>query len=243
MLRSSYLFQDLAPAELEPLAHRVITRHYDTGQCVYRAGERAHSLYVVATGQVSEIRRTAGGEQLVISTYTAGAVFGEPGLFAPGHTRMVDELATAPSAVLAIPRDTLLTVLHQHPPVMLRMLEGLAGELRILAERLASCAYLPIPDRLAARLLALLASHGQPGPHGTRIDLELSQSTLAAMIGASRENVNRALARFTAAGYLRLDGKTILITNAASLAHAAGTNPPPLPYRNSTPHQPSNADP
>ena len=49
-------------------------------------------------------------------------------------------------------------------------------------------------------LLVLAREHGEKAGEGIRIRLKLSQATLAAMVAASRENVNRALAFFVSHG-------------------------------------------
>ena len=50
---------------------------------------------------------------------------------------------------------------------------------------------------------------------GAAMTPKISQSTLAAMTGASRENVNRALATLAARGYVRrVDGRYVLLDEA-----------------------------
>src|SRR5437667_11144701 len=67
-------------------------------------------------------------------------------------------------------------------------------------ETLSEAAFLDVPVRVARKLLDLAAKHGQKTPDGIRIDMRLTQRTLAGMVAASRENVNRALSRLSARG-------------------------------------------
>ena len=64
-------------------------------------------------------------------------------------------------------------------------------------------AFLDIPARVALKLVELAESKGRPTSGGIVLDMPLSQRTLAGMVGASRENVNRALSRFAELGYIR----------------------------------------
>src|SRR3989442_412147 len=59
-----------------------------------------------------------------------------------------------------------------------------------------------IPGRVSRKLLDLA---------GTQSTFALSQSTLAGLVGASRENVNRAIPRFASLGYISLDGGRITL--------------------------------
>jgi len=207
ILRRAYLFRDLGPAELEPLAASAAFRHFDRGERIAGTGDPATSLFVVAEGQVRSWTVTADGEEYVFDVTTTGGVLGEPGLFAPGRTRVVNMSAMGPAGVLEIPRQVLIDFLFAHRPAMLRMLEGLAGSTRLLAMTNMDLAYEPVAERVARRLLDLAASNGVERDDGAlELDVSVSQTTLAGMVGASRPNVNRALQRLVADGDLQLQG-------------------------------------
>ena len=128
VLLSTYLFQDLSPAELEPLVKALHSRDYLRGEYVFRAGDTAEFLYILAVGQIKYSMNTAKGDEWVLEIMTPGAVFGEPGLFAPERTRVVDALAMQRSSVLLVGRGRLIDFMQKHRPAMMRMLEALAAE-------------------------------------------------------------------------------------------------------------------
>jgi CRP-like cAMP-binding protein len=100
-------------------------------------------------------------------------------------------------------------------------MRALARYVRQLDESLAEIAFLDISGRVARKLLDLGQSHGRKTPDGIRIDLRLSQRTLASMVSASRENVNRALQRFVAHGDIKQDGGLITIVRPDELRKRA----------------------
>jgi CRP/FNR family transcriptional regulator, cyclic AMP receptor protein len=59
-----------------------------------------------------------------------------------------------------------------------------------------------VQGRVAAQLLALAQEYGEPSRNGTLIPLPLTQSDLAALVGASRVRVNQAIAFFKKRRYL-----------------------------------------
>jgi biotin operon repressor len=68
-----------------------------------------------------------------------------------------------------------------------------------------------LTDRLLLRLLELVDS-GPARSVGLAVTPKISQSTLAAMLGVSRENVNRALSTLTMEGAIRQDkGRYLLV--------------------------------
>jgi CRP/FNR family cyclic AMP-dependent transcriptional regulator len=233
VLLSSYLFQDLSPAELEPLAKTLQLREYKRGEYVFRAGEPAEFLYIVAAGEIKYVMTTAEGDEWILEVLTSGGIFGEPGLFAPEHNRVVDALAIKACSVLTIRRDRLIDFMHRHPPVMLRMLEALAAEVRLTVETVTDIGYAEIRSRIVRKLLDLAAGHGEEHEDGSVvIGLSVSQATLAGMVGASRENVNRALRALGAEGKVRLTRGKFVIRDPAGLHREADRGRTPLHHRN-----------
>jgi CRP-like cAMP-binding protein len=95
--------------------------------------------------------------------------------------------------------------LHAHPAVMWRVITLLCAHIRRKDQAVADLAFHDIPGRVARKLLDLAAARGEPVESATSITLVLSQRTLAGLVGASRENVNRALSRFAAVDLIRLE--------------------------------------
>ncbi|MEP6753523.1 MAG: Crp/Fnr family transcriptional regulator [Candidatus Dormiibacterota bacterium] len=230
-LLASYLFQDLTPAELESLAARARHRDLNAGEYAFRNRDPAAELFIAQSGQLAETLIAADGSELVVEIFTAGDVFGEPALFVPERTRMADVRAMESSRVLMIDRELLVQFLFKHRRAMLRMLEGLASGFRTQAEATVHLAFEEIRQRLVIKLLELAETHGQPCLGGLRIEFDLSQATLAGMVGATRENVNRALAPLIATGDVRSEKKRFVV-NADALRRYLATAEPPLHRRN-----------
>jgi CRP/FNR family transcriptional regulator, cyclic AMP receptor protein len=203
VLLATYLFSDMSPAELQPLAVASTVRQYARRERVFAVGDPAVALYVVVSGLVKDCVITPTGEEVIFEVISHGGVFGEPGLFSAECDRVADCVAVEPSRVLCIPRDVLAAFLDRHPSAMRHMLEGLATEARRYALQVADVAYLRIRQRVALKLLELVVTHGSDEGSQVRLQLTLSQSMLASMVGASRENVNRALSELVAAGAVR----------------------------------------
>jgi CRP/FNR family transcriptional regulator/CRP/FNR family cyclic AMP-dependent transcriptional regulator len=74
-----------------------------------------------------------------------------------------------------------------------------------------------VPGRIARKVLELADRHGKPVADGVRIGIRVPQAELAAMVGASRENVNRVLAQFVDLGALTIDRGHITIVDEGRL--------------------------
>lgn len=193
------------------------------GQAV-QGGQDMQPQHIAESGTLKECTYTADGEETIIELYRQGAVFGEPALFAPERTRVVTIVAVSEASVIAIGREPLMRFLLAHPPAMLRMLEGLAAQTRELVEGVTELGHARIRDRLALKLAELAETHGSDHPAGRRVDVELSQSALGALIAASRTNTNRALADLIQEGAISVDGRRYVVTSPAGLRASVGAD-------------------
>ena len=92
--------------------------------------------------------------------------------------------------------------------------------MRRLTEQTGDLVFLDLGGRLAKLLLRLAEAHGdREGP--AVVDLGLSQSDLASMVGATRPAVNRVLQSMAARGVIAMDGRAIVLRDIAALRRRA----------------------
>jgi CRP-like cAMP-binding protein len=224
-LARSYLFEDLSRGELAPLAATATVRRLGRGESVWQVGDAANEIYVVLEGEVKDCMMDAEGNEVVHFLHGPGMTFGEPGYFAVDHHRIVEVMAVTPAVLIRLDRVHLGPFLDAHPSVKDRALEGLASNTRWQSTMIAALFHHSLIDRVGLRLLELVDSGGEQ-VDGMPATPQVSQSTLASMIGASRENVNRALATLTAGGYVRRTKGRYLISDALRLRERVGRDWP-----------------
>lgn len=139
-----------------------------------------------------------------------GSFFGELALL-DGGPRSASVVALEPVEALTLDRAPFIATLEGHPEVAGSLLAVLGDRLRRTDELIQDILFLDLPARLAKQLLALAEGHGVRTPEGLRLDLRLSQSDLAGMVGATRESVNRCLGAYADRGLLSLDREGITI--------------------------------
>ena len=200
ILSQTPIFGDLARGDVEELVPHLIERRFDAGESVWIEGDPAEAIYVIAEGTLKSHRLSREGGEVILALHDAVGVTGEIGLFHASRMRRVNVTAMTPARCLLLRRRPLVTFLSRHPLAMERLLELIAGHAVNVAYSFTGMAFDEIRQRAARTLLALADEFGEEVPGGTRIRLELSQRTLAALVAASRENVNRALAPLLASG-------------------------------------------
>jgi CRP/FNR family transcriptional regulator len=202
------VFGEVGRADLEPLVPHLRHRRFDRGQSVWVEGDPADALWVVAQGQLKSHRVNRDGGEVILGFSSAVDVMGEVGLFHPSGRRQVSVTAMEPSRCLTLARAPLVAFLAEHPVAMERMLERISAIAVRAAYSFSGVAFADIRRRVAGALLTLCDEFGEETGDGTRIRLRLSQGTLAALVAASRENVNRALSSLVASGVVsQRDGR------------------------------------
>lgn len=217
VLARTALFRGFPREELESLTPAVKPRTYARGAYIFHEGDPGNTLYIVHSGQVKISRMGRGGQEAVFAVLLPGDVFGELALFDEEATRSADAQAMELTECLTLGREPLMAFLKEHPILMQHIIGALSGYIREMDENFAEAAFLDIPGRVARKLLDLADLHGERTPEGIRIGIRLSQRTLAGMVAASRENVNRALARFLAHGDIRQENGYITVARPAEL--------------------------
>ncbi|HKA09893.1 MAG TPA: Crp/Fnr family transcriptional regulator [Candidatus Dormibacteraeota bacterium] len=203
LLAGTLLFEGLSTTELEVLRPAIRSRSFARDAYVFREGDPGSHLYVVVRGRVKIARFSVGGGEVVFALVGPGEMFGELSLFAPDGERTADAQALEAARCLAVNRDAVVSLLLGHPDVLFKMISWLTAYIRRKDAAIAEAAFLDIPARVGLKLVELAQSKGNRVSGGVLIDVPLSQRTLAGMVGASRENVNRALNRFVALGFIR----------------------------------------
>lgn len=208
------IFAGVPAGELAPLAAVSFPRRFGRGQIVFSHGEPGDHLFVIRHGRVKITTSSPHGDELVLTVLGPGDVLGEVSLV-DGGPRSAGAEALERSELLAVPVAGARTVLIEHPEALLRMAIELTASLRRLTGTAADLVFLDLPRRLAKLIVA--------GAADARLTQQLNQSELAAMLGASRQTVNRALGRLQQRGWILLEGSDITVVDARALSAFAGS--------------------
>jgi CRP/FNR family transcriptional regulator len=214
------LFAALDPESAASLEAAMTTRSVPRGHEVFREGDAGDRLFVVIEGKVKVWRSAADGRENLLAVLGEGEMFGELSLFDPGP-RTASVSAVTDSRLASLDHDDLRPLLFDRPAVASQLLRALAQRLRRTNESLADLVFTDVPGRVAKALLDLAEKFGTEEADGTRVQHDLTQEELAQLVGASRETVNKALSEFASRGWLRLEGRTVLLIDRGRLARRA----------------------
>ena len=187
---------------------------YRPGAVVFSQGDPANDIRYIQKGAIKLSVLSHSGKEAVVAMLSPGDFFGE-GALAGQSVRIATATAVAASSVLIIEKEAMARLLHQQPEFSDRFIAYmLTRNIRIEAD-LVDHLFNSSEKRLA-RTLLLLARYGDPNPQ--RKVPQISQETLAEMVGTTRSRVNFFMNKFRSLGLIEYSGSGGVTINSALLS-------------------------
>ncbi|MFN2614613.1 MAG: Crp/Fnr family transcriptional regulator [Actinomycetota bacterium] len=208
----------LTPDELASLARVAGSASVQEDAVIARAGDETDTAYIVLNGEV-ELHVAEQGRHGVVGIVRDGGSFGE----IPMLCEMIlpfSAVATQPTQLIQIERARLADVMREAPEVAARWMTNTVRRLEYANRRIAA---LTVGD-LRNRLLSVLAEEAESGNA-----VSLTQTELAALLGATRQSVNRVIGKLAREGVVRQRyGVVEIIDHAALLRSIADVGATPV---------------
>jgi len=200
----------LAPEDIQELAALLREERYPTGATVFRMGEAPTRILIVRRGAV-ELSRMLNGRRVVMQIVRPGDVMGDVGLLLR-KTAPYDGVTLEDTVILSLDSVRFHRLLEQRPRLAWRWLISVSGRLESYQSRLMEL----LAGGLEAQIASVLVRRAE---HGV---VNLSQSSLAELVGGRRTSVNRVLKRLEEQELVRVRYGQVEILDEAGLAKAAG---------------------
>ncbi|MCC6388541.1 MAG: Crp/Fnr family transcriptional regulator [Dehalococcoidia bacterium] len=220
VVRDLPLLARLPRDDRQALATRARLRSYPPGTTIFREGEPGDSMHVIVEGRVSVSVSNGAGGEATIASVGPGDCVGELSLL-DGRPRSAAAIAATATKTMVVTRESFVDWLAERPPAALALLETLSLRLRRTNEAMSDLIFLDLPHRLAKQIVALadLQQRLREGQGANGVRIAVTQGELAAMLGVSRESVNKQLNVFQRDGLIALARGAVILTDEAALRH------------------------
>ena len=212
VLKNQVVFN--AQAFLDSAGMQRTIKEFKKGEVVYSQGDAAKNVMYLKEGGVKLSVVSEGGKEAVVAILGPGDFFGE-GCMAGQPVRMGTATVIAPSTVLLIDKTAMFKVLHEQHDLSDRFISFMLARNIRIEEDLVDQLFNSSEKRLA-RTLLLLARYGKDDkPHAVLRDV--SQETLAEIIGTTRSRVNFFMNKFRKLGFIKYNGGLQINTSLLSV--------------------------
>jgi len=200
------------------VAHRQ-PRRLARDATLYRQGEPARSLFVIAQGRIRLITFTPAGKESHIAVIGPNGLAGDSGLFDPGR-HLTSAVASSDAVLYEVPREDLLDAMQADRRLLQQVLAFADQRFQamLLHHELLSAG--SAVQRVACALLGLAHVYGEPHPAGRLIRLPFTQEEMASICSISRMSVSSALGELVQRGWVVKDGRATVLRDPAALLAA-----------------------
>ena len=180
----------------------------EPGDILCEQGEEGDTLYLIEEGTLEVSVLSSDGRKLFLDVMSEGGYVGEVALLDPGE-RTATLSARTKAKILCVSRQGLERAVEDNPQLGLELARMAASRLRWISQQLHEHVFLPLPARLARKLLHLTSE--------TEPTLRMSQNELADFVGATREAVSKTLKHWEQDAFIKIGRQKVIIEDFEAL--------------------------
>jgi CRP-like cAMP-binding protein len=213
LLKNGRLFSDLNQTELDLIEQMAARKEFRKGQLIFGEGDRSRGFFLVVSGAVKIFRVGPDGRERVLHVVEANESFAEAALFMEEYPASAEALAA--TTVIVVEKNSFKQLLAHDAKLSFKIMGSLVKWLAAMRNALTDLTLKEVPARFASYVLSLPADPGKP------IKITIRKTTMAQMLGTTKETFSRVLHRLAQHRILTYRGDSIRIVNRKRLEHIA----------------------
>lgn len=170
---SLWIFQNLAPEDIEALSRKALRKKMIKGQTLFLQDDSADEVFFIKGGRIKLTKVLEDGTELMLDIREAGDFVGENMFFEEGRYP-VSAVCLEDTLTCGFTRSQFEELVLQHPTVGLQVNKTLSERISWLTNRVNSLADVNFEDRLYRVLRNVAKEHGAQSPHGVVIQFPLT---------------------------------------------------------------------
>ncbi len=179
--------------------------HVHAKETFFSQGDAADSVFYLQKGRAKVTVVSNAGKEATLTLLSTGDFVGEESITAVAGLRLATATAVTSCVALKITRMEMIRVVHEeHAFSDLFLAFLLARSMRTQADLVDQL--FNSSERRLARILLLMAEFDKPG-EGEMLLPDITQETLAEMIGTTRSRVSFFMNRFRKLGFIEYNGR------------------------------------
>jgi len=213
--------EELSPEERDQLRSSSVRRQYAAGEIVFTPVPNPESLYLLEDGLVRIYRLSESGLESTLGYVRPGEVFGELAVFGD-YPRESFAQAVEKSVAWKIPRRAFQPLVSSRPGLGFAISKQIGERLKRIESRVENLVFRDVHTRIMLILCELAETFGADRPDGAiEIEVPITQSELATLVGSTRQSVNSSIGELTDQGLISKRGRHMVVTKIEELRRAA----------------------
>lgn len=212
------LFKGLSDARIDRMSEDFTVLEVKKGKTVFYESDDSTDLYIVLQGTVRAALMNRDGQELILASFHAGDFFGEMSLL-DGKPRSATVAAMEDSTMGRLKRGQFLAAVKEDPMIAIDLLSALVQRMRMTDDMLGSITFLDVSQRVIKAFQQIASESGVRDKESgfMRIN-KLTHKEVAALTGASREAISKAVKVLAFKGLIREEDGFYLVSTEADEA-------------------------
>ena len=199
------LFESLGKEDLLSLNGLLHRKNFSAGTNIITVAQPGELVYILLEGTVKIYVDQMDGTEVILAFLGPGDTFGEMSMI-DSAGRSANVVTLEKSVCLIMDRKSFHHCLRDMKELSYNLVKLLSRRLRLANEQIQALSTLDVRGRVARQLIAFAQQYGQADTaNNVHIPLRLTQTDVAALVGASRERVNQVIVDFKDSGYISVD--------------------------------------
>ena len=186
------------------------------GEALLMEGDQSAPVFLIVGGWVKVIATQENGKDALIAIRSGGDLIGELASL-DNNPRVAAVVAASSCLTRRIGQEQFLAFLAGHRDAAEAVTRTVVAKLRSSTRKRLEFSTCSIGVRIARILVELAGHHGTPTPDGVAITTALTQSDLAALVGAANPTTHRVLTALRRDGVISTGYRSIVIRDLPAL--------------------------
>lgn len=214
IVRQFNSLKSLTKAELVRISACKTSKTIKKGELIFDEGEHVNGVYCIKEGVCKLTKLSANGKDQIVKLVVKGDLVGQRSLVSEEVTNL-SATALSEMEVCFIPKNEIMTDLHENSNFTMDVLQHMAKDLRQADNLIVNMAQKSVKQRLAEALIYIYNTFGTSEEGMLRVIL--SREDYANIVGTATESVIRILSQFKKERFISTKGKQIKIEDLAGL--------------------------
>ncbi|BCZ46439.1 Crp/Fnr family transcriptional regulator [Clostridium gelidum] len=216
-LRKLKIFSEVSDRSISLIHKYGKIKKYKSGNIIFSDKEYVNIIYVVISGTVSMYKINENGQKKVMFILDQGKIINE--VIIENLPESINSEVFEDAEILEINRDTLIEIMECDFQLTKEIIESLSNKVRRMYRQLKNTSSsIKIEKKLVAKIYKLGKDYGISCDDGTMIDMNISITYLADLLGSQRETVSRAIKILQNKKLFHYKDKKILIPDLQKLS-------------------------
>jgi CRP/FNR family cyclic AMP-dependent transcriptional regulator len=190
-LKDLPLFKEIDDKIINLIKEKSFNKNLKKGEILFSERQKVNNIYIVLEGKVTMYRLSEKGQKRVIYILNKGEIINE--VIFDDFTASINCEGFENSEIISISKAELLNIMQLDFKLTEVVLYSMSKKIRRLYRQIKNTVPTKMDKRVAAKLWKLSKDYGVETEEGVLIDVKISITYLADMLGSSRETISRAV--------------------------------------------------